>query len=160
MGDSNNFNSDYDSGSPSEDEKKRIVALSFECTKNKPDSFNDLKEMYAFNENVEDLLYRLVRFMPVKLKEEIELMFDEMNKEIQKHKQSNLTEQKKQKEIIETKFEYFKKIHRINTQVLPRSTIYEQDVAGELDVTDEEALSVIRGEKGGKRSEIPAKFGD
>jgi len=156
----NDFNKDYDGGSPSEDEKKRIVALSFECTKNKANSYQDLKQMYAFNENVEDLLYRLLRYMPTKLKEDIEKMFDEINAVTQKVKNSNLTDQKKSKEIIEKQFEFFKKLHRINTQVLPRSTIYEQEVAGELDVTDSDAIAVIRGETGGKRSEIPAKFGD
>ena len=156
----NDFNKDYDAGSPSEDEKKRIVALSFECTKNKANSYQDLKEKYSFNENVEDLLYRLLRYMPTKLKKDIEEMFDDIQERTQEIKKSNLTDQKKSKEIIEMKFEFFKKIHRINTQVLPRSTIYEQDVAGELDITDSDAIGIIRGETGGKRSEIPARFGD
>lgn len=154
------FNSDYDAGSPSEEEKKRIVALSFECDKNKADSYQNLKEKYAFNENVDSLLYRLLRFMPDELKEDIEEIYDAIESKSESIMSSNLTEQKKQKEIIEMKFEYFRNIHRINTQVLPRSTIYEQDVAGELDVTDDKALEVIRGGKGGLRSEIPAKYGD
>jgi len=156
----NRFDSDYDSGSPSEEEKKRIVALSFECDKNKASSYQDLNQMYAFNENVDSLLYRLVRFMPDKLKKDIEKIYDDMYDKVKEIKKSNLTEQKKSKEIIETKFDYFKKLHRINTQVLPRSTIYEQDVAGELDITDDKAIDVIRGEQGGSRSEIPARFGD
>ena len=153
------FNSDYDAGSPSEIEKKRIVALSFECTRNKANSYQDLKQMYAFNENVEDLLYRLLRFMPNKLKKNIESIFDKMVSDIAEIKESNLTEQKKQKEIIEMQFVVFKKIHRINTQVLPRTTIYEKDVSGELDITDTEAMKVIRGEGGGE-TEIPAQFGE
>jgi len=155
-----NFDSTYDAGSPSEDEKRGIVTLSFQCTKNKAESYQDLKEKYKFNQNVEDLLYRLLRYMPDKLKHEIERMFDEMGEKEEEIKKSNLTEQKKGKEIIEMQFEYFKKIHRINIQVLPRSTIYEQDVAGELDITDEKAIAIIRGQTGGSRDEIPARFGD
>jgi hypothetical protein len=98
--------------------------------------------------------------MPKELKHDIEKMFDEIESKTKEIKQSQLTDQKKNKEIIEMKFDFFKKIHRINTQVLPRSTIYEQDVAGELDITDSDAISVIRGETGGKRAEIPARFGD
>lgn len=136
-------------------EKRETVALSFQCTEVKADSFQDLSKKHQFNNLVPDLTFRLWRWFPTALKNDVNEMLTEMDSKVTSIQKTNLSEGKKQKEIIELEFKYYKTLHNINSSVLPYSTLFEQDVVGELDPTDEKAIAIIQHKA---PSDLPARF--
>ena len=142
--------SDYSnvvSGSPSEQEKKYNLRLSYECTDHRANSYEKPSEMFAFIIKVEDLMHRLLRFTPSIKRKELEDHYKELLQEIDGIDKSNLDPSKKKREILDKQYDFALRVHRHNLKLIPNTSILSRDVTGELDITDKEAMEIIQGGK-------------
>jgi len=138
------------SGSPSTQEKQYTLRLSYECTDHRANSYENDKEKFAFTCKVEDLVHRLLRFTPSEIRKELEKEYKALEEEIIKIEESKLDPNKKKKEILDKQYDLAVKIHRHNLKLIPNTSIIDKDVEGELDISDEEIMEIIRG---GKRTD-------
>jgi UDP-N-acetylenolpyruvoylglucosamine reductase len=89
----------------------------------------------------------MLRYTPSELRKEIQAHYKEMQEKIDEIDRTTLDLDKKEMEKMEIRFKYAHSIHQHNIKLLPQTAIIVQDVEGDLDVTDEEVLEVIRGGK-------------
>jgi len=142
-------------GSPSEIEKKRLLQLSFECTDHRAKAYQDDAEKYAFSTKTEDLMFRLMRFTPKVQREVLEKHYDEVQEKMDEVENSKLDPASKERSKVALMFQYAEHVHVQNMRLLPNTTIMEQRVEGEMDVSDQDAINIIRG---GKREDQTAKI--
>lgn len=136
--------------SPSELIKQRVVGLMFDCINLNAQSYNQEKR-YEFVKKVKDLMIQLTRYTPKSKQQELIQWYDQMNTELESIKQRpHLTDQERDKELLNKMYEYSLDVHEHNQRILLNSPIVEIEVEGELDITDDEAIAVIRG---GKRTD-------
>ena len=149
MSSNNHFqNQSFDglvSGTPSEIEKKHLVKLSFDCTEHHANSYQNPSEKYKFVKKTEDLMWRLEKYTPKDMKENIKNHYDELKDQLEMIDSSNLSADNKKKSKLLKEFEYAEAIHIHNSRLLPNSTVMEREIQGELDITDDEAREVIQG---------------
>ena len=151
MGDieDSNLETSYE-GSPSKIEKRDNLRLAYDCTAHKANSFKNKKEMWAFACKVEDVMFRLLRFIPSDIRAELEKHYKELHDKLEKNKQVEQPAEVRERLEVELMFEYAKPVHEHNLKLLPMSNMIQRDVQGELDVSKDEVLELIRG---GKRAE-------
>jgi hypothetical protein len=140
----NQFEASY-IGSPSKLEKRDNIRLAYECIQHKSRAYKNDSEKWAYASKVEDLMMRLLRFTRSEIKERLENHYNEMKDELKKIENSNIDPDKKEREALKLRFEYAHPVHEHNIKLLPMSGIIVRDVEGELDVSNEEILTVIRG---------------
>jgi len=143
-------------GSASDIEKKRLIALSFQCTDHRARSYKNKEEKHAFITKTEDLMYRFLRFTPSDLRNELEKHYKELDAKLNKIEETNLDPQQKEREKLDTKYEHALRVHRHNMKIIPYTTVIDHEVEGELDITNEETLEVIRG--GGRQDATKARI--
>lgn len=143
--------------SPSKIQKRDDLRICYECIQHKSRAYKNPNEKWAFASKVEDLMFRLLPYTKSTIKKKLEKHYNEMNEEIDKIKASSLDIDKKDKEITDIRFEYALSIHEHNLKLLPETAILEVDAEGDLDVTNEEILEVIRG--GYRQDDTKIQFG-
>jgi hypothetical protein len=148
MGDigEDNFETSYE-GSPSKIEKRDNLRLAYDCTVHKSNSYKNPKEMWAFACKVEDVMFRLLRFIPSDVKTELQTHYKEMQEKLEENKRIEQPAETRERKMVEIMFEYAKPVHEHNMKLLPMANMIQRDVQGELDVSKEEVLEVIRGGK-------------
>jgi len=134
-------------GSPSKLEKRDNIRLAYECIQHKANSYKSPQDKWAYASKVEDLMLRLLRFTRSELKQKIEAHYKEMEDKILEIDKADIEPDKKEREKLDIRFKYAHSIHQHNIKLLPQTGIIIQDVEGELDITNEEVLDVIRGGK-------------
>ena len=144
-----NFETSYE-GSPSQIEKRDNLRLIYDCTIHKSNSFKSLNDKWAFACKVEDVMFRLLRFIPSEVKEELQKHYEEMKNELEENKRMEQPAETRERKEVEIMFEYAKPVHEHNLKLMPMSSQIKRDVEGELDVSKEEVLEIIRG---GKRTD-------
>jgi hypothetical protein len=144
--------------SPDAHIKQKTVGLIFSCIELNAKSLNE-EDKYAFCTKTRDLAIMLERYTPKDNREEIKKWYIQLSQEIDKIKdsQQNLTEQQKVKLILDKKYRYSDEVHQHNMRILMNSPIIEVETEGELDLTDEEAIKIIRGGKRTDDGKIIAK---
>lgn len=151
MGENDTDFSNVVSGTPSEQEKKYNLRLSYECTDHRASSYEKPTEMFAFIVKVEDLMHRLLRFTPSEKRKELQDHYTELAEEIKEIDNGNLDPSKKKREILDKQYKFALGIHNHNLKLIPNTSILQRDVEGELDITDKEAMEIIQG---GKRKDV------
>lgn len=132
--------------SPTELIKQKDVALMFDCINLNSTSLND-DNKYAFCTKTKDLYIMLEKYTAKKYREEVRNWYKQLDNEIAEINKKNITPADKGKLILDKKYQYALEVHEHNQRVLMNSPIVEIEAEGELDITDDDAISVIRGGK-------------
>lgn len=135
--------------SPTELIKQKDVALLFNCIDLNSKSLND-DEKYAFCCKVKDLYVMLEKYTPKANRKEVKEWYDQLNNELVEISKRNVTPAEKGKLILDKKYLYALEVHQHNQRILMNSPIVEIEAEGELDITDDDAISIVRG---GKRTD-------
>lgn len=136
--------------SPTELIKQRSVTLLFDCINLNSKSINE-EDKYAFQCKVKDLSVMLERYTPSVNRKEIKEWYDQMTTEISAiANQKDTTPSDKSRSVLEKKYRYALEVHEHNQRILMNSPIVEIEAEGELDITDDDAMKMIRG---GKRTD-------
>ena len=137
----------YSSMSPSKLINRDNIRLGYEAVQHKSRAYKDPKEMWAFASKVEDLMFRLLRYTPKDIRENLEAHYKEMEDKIANIEEERVDLDKKEKKQLQIRFDYAIPVHQHNIKLLPVSSITTQDVEGELDVSKDEVVEIIRGGK-------------
>jgi len=143
------FETSYE-GSPSQIEKRDNLRLIYDCTVHKSNSFKSDREKWAFACKVEDVMFRLLRFIPSEVRTSLEEHYNEMNDKLEENRELQQPAETREKKMVDIMFQYAKPVHEHNLKLMPMSSQIKRDVEGELDVSKEEILEAIRG---GKRTD-------
>lgn len=137
--------------SPTEFIKQRSVSLMFDCIEHNSKS-HDPKEKYAFYCKSRDLSILLERYTPRSAREEVVKWYEQLKTKIDEinNKGGSATRESKDKMILKERYKCALEIHFHNQRILMNSPIIEVDAEGELDITDEDVIKMIRG---GKRTD-------
>lgn len=131
--------------SPTEFIKQKSVTLLFNCIDLNSKSFDD-NDKYSFCRKVKDLSIMLERYTPKTSRKELIGWYKQLDDEIDKIKgEENLTEQTQGGMILSQRYLYALEVHEHNQRILMNSPIVEIEAEGELDITDDEAIKLIRG---------------
>jgi len=143
----------YNTSSPTEFIKQKSVSLLFDCIDLNARSIHE-EEKYAFIKKAKDLSIMLERYTPRQRRKELKDWLKQLDNEIKEikenYKQRNATPKEMEKAIMEKKYEYMVQVHEHNQRVLMTSPIIELEVTGEMDITSEEMVEMVRG---GKRTD-------
>jgi hypothetical protein len=144
--DQGTFESSYE-GSPSKIEKRDNLRLAYDCSIHKSNSYKNPKEMWAFACKVEDVMFRLLRFIPSEVKQELQDHYKELQSKLEENKRIEQPAEVRENKEVELMFEYAKPVHEHNMKLLPMANVVQRNVEGELDISKEEIIEVIRGGK-------------
>lgn len=139
--------------SPTEMFKGKLTNLLFECTTHRCNCYNNKKEKYAFAKKVQDLSIYLERYTPASKRKELYQWYKQLKDKIQNIRENNNGNDKKltpiemEDTIVNLEYIYAEEVHKHNQRILNSSPIIEVEVEGELDIDDEETISLIRTEK-------------
>lgn len=126
------------------------VGLMFNCIDLNAMSYAE-EERHQFIRKTRDLMVQLKRYTTPSQQEELIKWYDQMNAEIEViKKQKHLSDKERRTLTLEKMYEYSLMVHEHNQNILLSSPIVEIEVEGILDITDEDAITVIRG---GKRTD-------
>jgi hypothetical protein len=140
------FETSYE-GSPSKIEKRDNLRLIYDCTVHKANSFKNQKEMWAFACKVEDVMFRLLRFIPSPVKEDLEKHYKELQDKLDENKRIQQPAEVREKREVELMYEYAKPVHEHNLKLMPMANVIQRDAEGELDISKQEVIEMIRGGK-------------
>jgi len=136
--------------SPTEAIKQRSVSLMFSCIDLDGNSHED-ESKYAFCRKTKSLSILLERYTPKKIRAETRQWYDQLKGEEKSIKENDrFTPAEKTSAVLEKRYAYSIEVHEQNIKILMKSPIIEIEAEGELDITDDEAIQVIRG---GKRND-------
>lgn len=131
--------------SPTEFIKQKSVSLLFNCIDLNSKSFDD-NDKYSFCRKVKDLSIMLERYTPKNSRKELMDWYKQLETELVAIRdKSNLTEQTQAGMILNLRHSYALEVHEHNQRILMNSPIVEIEAEGELDITDDEAIKMIRG---------------
>lgn len=131
--------------SPTEFIKQKSVSLLFNCIDLNSKSFDE-NDKYSFCRKTKDLSIMLERYTPKKSRKELIDWYKQLDAEITTIKNKpNLTEQTQAGMILSLRHSYALEVHEHNQRILMNSPIVEIEAEGELDITDDEAIKMIRG---------------
>lgn len=150
--DSNQNQERYQGGysSPDETIKHKSVELLHQCISLNSTSFND-NDKYSFAKIVKDLSIRLERWSTPEQIKETKALYEKMEEELKKISVvERYTEKDKEIKKQNIKYEYSLEVHEQNHRILMGSPIVQIETTGELDITDDDAIVIIRG---GKRND-------
>jgi hypothetical protein len=135
--------------SPTEKIKDKSVSLLFECIAHNSRAVKD-EEKYAFSAKTRDLSILLEKYTPKDARRELKEWYSQLDQQIKDIKESNMIQRDKEKDIINLRYKYALEVHEHNQRILMNSPIIEIDAEGELDISDEGIMNVVRG---GKRTD-------
>jgi arsenate reductase-like glutaredoxin family protein len=123
----------------------------FDCIEHNSKS-RDPKEKYAFYCKTRDLSILLERYTPRTAREELQEWYKQLKDRINEINNSgkSRTKEVKDKMILEERYRCSLEVHFHNQRILMNSPIIEVDAEGELDITDEDVIKMVRG---GKRTD-------
>jgi hypothetical protein len=136
-------------GKPSDIERRDNLRLMYDCTVHKSNSYKNPKEMWAFACKTEDVMFRMLRFIPSRIRQEIQDHYKEMDLKLEDNKRTEQPAEVRERKEVEIMFQYAMPIHEHNMKLLPMSSTIQRDLEGELDVTKQEVLDLIRGGRRG-----------
>ena len=132
--------------SPNETIKQKCVSLLYECIELKSTSYDE-ESKYSFVSKVKDLSIGLERYTPTDAKKELKQWYNQMKTKLEEVKKTPKTDKERGKEVLEVQFAYSIEVHEHNHRILMMSPIVEIEAKGEMDITDEETVDIIRGGK-------------
>lgn len=132
--------------SPTEMFKGNLIHLLSQCVVHHAGSYNDKNEKYAFARNAWDLAVLIERFTPSSKRKEIMDWKKQLKEEIKKVRMDPklTTPTERSDAVMDLEYYYAEEVHEHNIRILSNSPIIEVDVEGDLDVTDENTLDLIR----------------
>ncbi len=132
--------------SPTEMFKGRLVNLLFDCILHNSKCYNDKNEKYAFARKTWDLAVMMERFTPSSKRKELNEWKKQLKEEIKKIREDKgkPTPSEKNDAIMDLEYFYAEEVHMHNQRILINSPIIEVDVEGDLDVTEESTLDIIK----------------
>jgi hypothetical protein len=134
--------------SPTEMFKGRLVQLLFECITHQSNCYNDKNEVYTFARKTWNLSILLERYTPSSKRKELIDLKKQLKDEIK-----TVREDKEKKyetpgdiadQISNLEYLYAEEVHDHNKRILINSPLIEIDIEGELDLTDDKTLELIR----------------
>ena len=133
--------------SPTEMFKGRLVQLLFECIVHQSKCYNDKNEVYAFARKSWDLSILLERYTPSTKRKELIDWKKQLKQEIKTVREDNKkyeTPAEKEGQISNLEYTYAEEVHDHNKRILINSPIIEVDIEGDLDLSDDKLLNMIR----------------
>ena len=135
--------------SPDAQIKNKAVSLTFTCIDHDGQSHSD-DEKYAFCKKTKSLSTVLERWTPKNIRQETMKWYDQLKNEVAEVNKKSITPQQKNAMVADLEYKYALEVHHQNIRLLMNSPIIEVEAEGELDITDEDAIEIIRG---GKRTD-------
>jgi hypothetical protein len=116
---------------------------------------HDDQSKYAFCRKTKSLSILLERYTPKEIRKETHQWYQQLMEEEKSIKDNvRFTPSEKNNAILEKRYLYAVEVHEQNIRLLMKSPIIEIEAEGELDITDDEAISIIRGGKRGSDQKL------
>lgn len=132
---------------PTEFIKQKSVSLYFKCIELNSKSIND-EDKYGFIKTVKDLCILLERYTPKENIKQLKEWYKQLNQENESIDNKNdIVENTKVKMKLNKSYDYALEVHEHNGRILMNSPIIEITAEGELDITDDDIIEIIRGGK-------------
>jgi len=142
----NNYSNVPSSMTPTEFIKQKSVASYFKCVELNSKSLNT-DEKYGFIKTVKDLAILLERYTPSDMIKELKEWYKQLESLNRGIDESTYTQKQKDAMKLENSYRYALEVHEHNCRILMNSPIIEITAEGELDITDNDIIEVIRGGK-------------
>jgi len=133
--------------SPTERLKQLIIKWLEESVNHYSKSLNNKEEMYAFCIKTECLSNALLRYTGRKSKAELQQWYKQLKEQIKLLKENKdliITKDKIEDQVLQLRFKYAEEVMKHNTLIIQNSPIIDTEVEGELDVSDEDMIGIIR----------------
>lgn len=133
--------------SPAERLKQLIIKLLEESFNHYSKSYNNKEEKFAFIIKTKCLSDLILRWTGRNAKVELLQWSKQLNNEIKalrETKDMSITKDKIEDKILELKFIFAEEVAKHNTIIIQNSPIIDTEVEGELDITDEDMLGIVR----------------
>lgn len=133
--------------SPTDMFKGRLLSLLFECIMHHSKALNDNNEVYAFARKSWDLSILLEKYIPASKRKELIQWRKQLKEDIKKvrsKEDADYTPAQRSGDILTIEFNYAEEVHMHNTRILINSPVLEIEIEGDLDVTDDNIIDIVR----------------
>jgi len=129
---------------PTQVTKDNTVRLLFECIDLGSKRYDDEKRQ-EFIEKVRAVSILLGKYTMVKAREDLQKWYKQLKDELTNiDNASNYTSSDKNKMKTNLEYKYAKEVNEQNIKVFMMSPIFEEEAEGEMDIVDEDIISMVR----------------
>ena len=123
---------------------KLIMRELSKCINHFANSYKNDKEKYAFIARVKSLHHLLLSSTPAHIRKKTEELAEEYKRRIEEETRNIGSEEEKEKRRLEILMEFAEILHYQNIQIIDNSKMMEEEIEGQIDVSDEEFIKAVR----------------